>query len=643
MPSNSGKSSALSSAPAQMIFVIIAFVIMVVVSFIYVSDIERKHLINDANNSIAFTEAEIMASFIEAESYLNGYSETIRRMILEGVTLEEMTNYITYITTFALNDEERLIGLSGTHGYFHTWGGEYICGKKWIPLADYAPQETNWYKAAVEANGKITIIDPHEDAITGNMIISFSRLISDDDGNPLGVISLDLGIDRIYKFATEVHLTPTSYGLILNNKIEVIAHPDAAIIGKRLNSISSGLAQLDYDISSGLDINERRVKNYMSDESIVFFKRIINGWRLGIVIPVREYYKNVNSMAAFLIILGGILAGLLCLMLYSISQAKKKSDLKTQQKSNFLATMSHEIRTPLNAILGITDIQMQNITHPPGTSEAFIKINNSGNLLLSIINDILDLSKIESGKLELTPEKYEVASMLNDTVQLNNIRYENKSIEFKIEVDENIPSILVGDELRIKQILNNLLSNAFKYTDSGSVTLSAGADCVGRGGIILVTLIFQITDTGQGMTPQQVSKLFDENTRLDMEANRTTEGAGLGLTITRNLLNLMHGKISVKSTVGEGTSVTVRIPQRTDGVGIRGVIGKEMAESLQHFKVGNAIQIKKSQITHEHMPYGKVLIVDDVETNLFVAKGLMTPYVLNIDSASSGSDALEKS
>ena len=144
------------------------------------------------------------------------------------------------------------------------------------------------------------------------------------------------------------------------------------------------------------------------------------------------------------------------------------------------------------------------------------------------------------------------------------------------------------------------------------------------------------------MTPEQINKLFDEYTRFNLEANRTTEGAGLGMTITRNLIDLMYGKINVKSSVGEGTTVNVRLPQKTDGIGIRGILGKEVTENLRNFKLANVIQLKKTQITHEYMPYGKILIVDDVETNLYVAKGLMMPYGLKIDLATSGFEALDK-
>ncbi|MCL1958550.1 MAG: ATP-binding protein, partial [Spirochaetes bacterium] len=378
------------------------------------------------------------------------------------------------------------------------------------------------------------------------------------------------------------------------------------------------------------------------DDVIVYFILIKYNWYLGIVIPVHEYYRNMYNMAVFLAIIGSVMAALLCIMLYHLSQAKLMSDMRIQQKSNFLATMSHEIRTPLNAILGMTEIQIQNSAHPPSTCEAFLKINNSGNLLLNIINDILDLSKIETGSLELTPVKYEVVNLINDIVQLNYIRYESKQIEFVLDVDENTPSILIGDDLHIKQILNNLLSNAFKYTDQGKVVFSVSAECVGRGGTVLVTLIFKISDTGYGMSSEQVKKLFNEYTRFNLEANRTTKGAGLGMTITNNLVKLMYGKIDVESKVGKGTTVTVKLPQKTDGWGIRGVLGKDTVENLRQFKLVNTRQIKKVQAFHEYMPYASVLIVDDVETNLYVAKGLMVPYGLKIDLANNGFEAIEK-
>jgi signal transduction histidine kinase len=179
-------------------------------------------------------------------------------------------------------------------------------------------------------------------------------------------------------------------------------------------------------------------------------------------------------------------------------------------KSEFLARMSHEIRTPMNAILGITEIELQNEMIPHETRESLNRIYNSGDLLLSIINDILDLSKIESGKLELTLTQYEIASLIHDTVQINKIRYESKPIEFILDVGVNIPAVMTGDELRIRQILNNILSNAFKYTGEGTINLSVSAEPQGEDPASDLTLVFRVSDTGQGMTKEQVEKLGRE-------------------------------------------------------------------------------------------------------------------------------------
>ena len=305
-------------------------------------------------------------------------------------------------------------------------------------------------------------------------------------------------------------------------------------------------------------------------------------------------------------------------------------------KSNFLSTMSHEIRTPMNAILGITEIQLQKDNLSDDIRDAYEKIYTSGDLLLSIINDILDLSKIEAGKLELQNTEYEIASLLSDTCQLNMMRIGSKQIEFELNIGENIPTFLVGDELRIKQILNNLLSNAFKYTHSGTVRLVVNA----HSGKTPEeeTLVFTVIDTGQGMNQEQVEKLFDEFTRFNTEANRSTEGTGLGMNITKNLVQLMNGKIDVFSEPGKGSAFTVTLPQGSCGAER---MVKEAALNLQKFKTQSRTQMKRVQITREPMPYGKVLIVDDVETNIFVAKGLMTPYKLTIESATSGYTALE--
>jgi signal transduction histidine kinase/DNA-binding response OmpR family regulator len=314
-----------------------------------------------------------------------------------------------------------------------------------------------------------------------------------------------------------------------------------------------------------------------------------------------------------------------------------------QLKSRFLATMSHEIRTPMNVILGVAEIQLQNEYNSPDAEMAFNSIYESGNLLLNIINDILDFSKIEAGKLEIMPFRYDIPSLINDTMQLNRLRYESKPIEFKLKVDENTPLDLFGDELRIKQILNNLISNAYKYTDKGEIELSVNfeSDKQSEHSSLVeeVVIIFTVRDTGQGMTEEQVEKIFDEYTRFNLETNRAIIGAGLGMNITKRIVEMMDGKITVESRPGKGSVFTVRLPQKQIG---REVCGADAVDKLQQYNYQSISRTKKARFIRDYMPYGSVMIVDDVESNLYVAKGMLVPYGLKIDAVESGFEAIEK-
>ena len=326
-------------------------------------------------------------------------------------------------------------------------------------------------------------------------------------------------------------------------------------------------------------------------------------------------------------------------ILLDTEKHRLEAEAANKAKSSFLSTMSHEIRTPMNAILGITEIQLQNEALAQSVKEAFDKIYVSGDMLLGIINDILDLSKIEAGKLELIIANYEIASLISDTAQLNMMRIGSKPIEFELFIDENLPAMLLGDELRVKQILNNILSNAFKYTAAGMVKLSVFQEPGANDSDNSITIVFSVSDTGQGLSKEQVAKLFDEYSRFNMEANRSTEGTGLGMSITRNLIHMMKGRIEIESEPGKGSTFTVYLPQGKVG---SDKLGKESAENLHQFRTRSRAQMKRVQIARDYMPYGSVLIVDDVETNIYVAKGLLAPYGLQIDSADSGFMAIEK-
>ena len=318
---------------------------------------------------------------------------------------------------------------------------------------------------------------------------------------------------------------------------------------------------------------------------------------------------------------------------------RELAEEESRAKTRFLARMSHEIRTPMNAVLGITEIQLQNSVHPPETEEAFLRIYSSSNLLLTIINDILDLSKIEADKMEIVTAVYDMASLIVDTTQLNLMHIGSKRIDFRLEVDEQLPAYVVGDELRIKQILNNLLSNAFKYTSSGCVTLSFSAE-VPEGKPEETTLVIQVRDTGQGMTQEHIDHLFEiEFTRFNLKNNHAIEGSGLGMMISYQLITMMQGSITVDSEPGKGSTFTVRIPQKPHG---SEVFDRETVENLQNLEVTQKSLRRVTRFTREPMPYGRALVVDDVESNLYVVKSFLMPYMIAVQTVTSGYDAIEK-
>jgi len=318
--------------------------------------------------------------------------------------------------------------------------------------------------------------------------------------------------------------------------------------------------------------------------------------------------------------------------------ARNIAEESNRVKSKFLAMVSHEIRTPMNVILGITESNLQCDTLEVSVRDSFDKIYNSGEILLNIINDILDLSKIESGNFELFPARYQFASLVNDITQMNKLLLDHKSLEFIIHVDENIPAQLYGDELRVKQILNNILSNSYKYTDEGEVVLSFNLLEENPSGHNVV-LSFSVKDTGRGMSEDQVARLFHEYARFNVESDRTTTGTGLGMAITHNLVSLMGGTITVESELGVGTLIVITIPQGMESVKR---IGTELAQNLEQSRIIDKRYTTRQKIVRTPMPYGRVLLVDDMETNLDVAELLLRPYQLQIDKVKSGFAAIDQ-
>ena len=315
-------------------------------------------------------------------------------------------------------------------------------------------------------------------------------------------------------------------------------------------------------------------------------------------------------------------------------------------KSDFLANMSHEIRTPINAVLGMNEMILRDSLQardelPANRGE--IKdifseicsysgnIDSAGKNLLSIINDILDFSKIEAGKLEIVNKDYKLSSVLNDVCNMISFKAKAKGLEYKVEVDESIPDGLKGDEVRVRQIITNILNNAVKYTEKGSVILSV-SERKYRDDQSYTSLVISVKDTGMGIKPEDRERLFKKFERMDIEKNSTIEGTGLGLAITGSLVEMMQGKISVESDYGHGSTFTVTLPQT--------IVSREPIGDFRE-KFEKNIGSMKAEKEHFHAPNAYILVVDDTPMNLTVVKGLLKKTMINIDTATSGAEAIE--
>ena len=310
--------------------------------------------------------------------------------------------------------------------------------------------------------------------------------------------------------------------------------------------------------------------------------------------------------------------------LEDLRMQKQRADDANKAKSLFLANMSHEIRTPINAILGMDEMVLRESKDEEITKYAE-DIRSSGKTLLAIINDILDFTKVEEGKMEIIPVQYEPGVMKNDLVNMMTDRAARKGLSFNVEFDTDIPRLLNGDEIRIKQCALNLLTNAVKYTEKGKVELKIGYEKEDDDHIVLK---FEISDTGAGIKPEDMEDLFSPFTRIEEKKNRSIEGTGLGISITKRLLDLMGGELTAESEYGKGSvfSFTVR---------------QDVLDWEPVGKIGNASGRKGAYKELFHAPDARILIVDDIKMNLTVTTKLLARTKMQIDTARSGPEAIK--
>jgi len=331
---------------------------------------------------------------------------------------------------------------------------------------------------------------------------------------------------------------------------------------------------------------------------------------------------------------------------HSMEVVSRAAQIASQAKSEFLAKMSHELRTPLNAAIGFLGMELQKKLSRESADNLEISLD-ACHTLLHLINDILDISKIEAGHFELTNHDYHLAEFINETVSLNSFRLmdnsfktHSRSLAFLLEVDENLPSQLCGDDLRIKQILNNLLSNAFKYTEKGAVTLSIGVEPGKEEKAGSLPIRFSVRDSGRGIKTENLKVLFTSYTRFDSEVDPHIEGVGLGLAISKNLVEMMGGRMRVESEYGKGSVFSCIIPQVVVDPTPLGCVTVGNLTSFRDAPKQHRNKYRSSRQS-AHFPYAKVLVVDDVQTNLRLTKSMLQQYDITVDCVTSGQQAVD--
>ena len=357
----------------------------------------------------------------------------------------------------------------------------------------------------------------------------------------------------------------------------------------------------------------------------------ILGLVVATVVEMVLYYMNVTTTIGAALIVG--LTFLLVMAIVKTGQDLMESEKKKQEailareaQSKFLANMSHEIRTPMNAVIGMNEMILRE-SKDKDILEYAGNIKSAGNMLLGLISDILDFSKIESGVIEIVNCEYDLLRLIADEELLLKTRAAEKKISIHTEIDKKLPSKLYGDELHIKQVITNLISNAVKYTSEGSVTFRVYHKVIDEDNI---DLYFSIKDTGMGIKPEQREELFDSFKRLEIEKNRNIQGTGLGLSIAKQLTERMDGELTVESEYGKGSEFTMRVKQKvTEKTPIGGETDKKQS----------AENVNSSHFTAEE---ARVLVVDDNNVNVMVIKSLLKRVLIKTDTALSGKECIEK-
>ncbi|MBR3746595.1 MAG: response regulator [Selenomonadaceae bacterium] len=511
-----------------------------------------------------------------------------------------------------------------------------IMNNGWEPTdPNWKVDRRPWYINAEKSEDGFSVSAPYYDAQTGLYCVTLAQTVYNDGNEFLGVFGIDFYLDRLTQVLGESY-TKDGYAFLVDRNGIIINHPNnnyqltmsrmTDVFGTEYGKIYSSGEVGTFRDYTGDYVACLAKKNKTSDFTVV----VANSWW--------NIYGNNILLGAFFVLLLGICISIVNLLINRLlrwqesvnGQLKAASDTAlaaSQAKSQFLAQMSHEIRTPINAVLGMNEMILRESKSNEILDYA-TNIQSAGRTLLTLINSILDFSKIEDGKMEIVPVRYEIPTLIDDLVNMISEKARKKGLTFKTEIDSTLPQSLYGDDVRLRQIITNLLTNAVKYTHVGSVTLKISGKEIDADNFELAV---KISDTGIGIRAEDMGKLFQSFQRLDEEKNRNIEGTGLGIAIVQKLLGMMESRLEVASEYGRGSEFSFKLRQK--------IIDKTAIGNFANHQPKNSDTVAEKKFLIADG--AKVLAVDDNDMNLKVISGLLKRNKIVPDLAESGQLGIE--
>ena len=548
-------------------------------------------------------------------------AHVIDDMVKEGKPTSEI---IDYLTAESLSIKKAIdADYTGLYGWIN---GEYCDGVGWVPDEDYVATERPWYQETIADDSDVTFVKPYLDNQTGTVLTTMAKQLSDG----VNVVALDVSLGRIQEITEEItRQTPDSVGIVLDKTGQVIAHSEQSEVGKNYLEETGTLGAALADALYSSDSNQFEL-TFDGQTYMVFAETIEGDWQAVSLINTNSFYSRLRTILLLLVLFTVLEAIVFITIIYNQSErslaiaSAREAESANRAKTQFLSQMSHEIRTPINAIIGLDSIVLHDEGISPHTRDALEKIGASARHLLSLINDILDMSRIESGRMILKEEKFSFRELLDQITIIVGGQCEEKGLVFVCNKIEPIDEFFVGDNLKLKQIIINILGNSVKFTDApGTVTFTVEqTDSTDE----RCTLRLAMQDTGIGMDKDFIPRLFEAFSQEDTGNTTRYGGSGLGMAITKNIVEKMDGGIRVESEKGKGTTFYVQV-----------TLGRLSDEDV--LETTTSVEAHPSEcvsLEGRHM-----LIAEDQEMNAEILADLLELEDMTSEWAENGKQAVE--